>query len=56
MSCPMDSPSDREEQVAREKKPYVAPKLVRLGSVRDLTFGTSKGTKGDGAFTRTSDK
>jgi len=49
----MDSPQVREEKAAAPKKVYVAPKLVRLGSVRDLTFGTSKGTKGDGTFTRT---
>ena len=52
---PMESPSDQEQKVA-PKKPYVAPKLVRLGSVRDLTFGTSQGTKPDGGFSRVSDK
>lgn len=50
----MDSPQAPKK--AAPKKPYVAPKLVRLGSVRDLTFGTSKGTKGDGTFTRVADK
>jgi len=50
----MDSPPADEQKAT--KKPYVAPKLVRLGSVRDLTFGSSKGTKGDGTFTRVSDK
>ena len=52
----MDSPQDHNEKVVRPKKPYIAPKLRHLGSVRDLTFGTSKGTKGDGTFTRVSDK
>ena len=51
---PMESPPPVDEQKA--KKPYVAPKLVRLGSVRDLTFGTSQGTKPDGGFSRISDK
>jgi hypothetical protein len=51
----MDSPRPADEQKA-PKKPYVAPKLVRLGSVRDLTFGTSQGTKPDGGFSRVSDK
>lgn len=31
-----------------ERKPYVAPKLVRLGSVRDLTRNTAAGSQGDG--------
>jgi hypothetical protein len=38
------------------RKPYAPPKLVRLGSVRELTFGTSIQPKPDGTFTRASDK
>jgi hypothetical protein len=47
---------DDEPKVASQKKAYVAPKLARLGSVRDLTFGTSLGTKPDGTLTRKTDK
>jgi hypothetical protein len=35
-----------------QRKPYVAPKLRRLGSVRELTFG-SVGTMPDGAMPMT---
>ena len=43
----MQSPDDAKENA---KKTYVPPKLVRLGSVRDLTFGASTGTQSDGAL------
>ena len=36
-----DGPKAAEPKA--EKKPYVAPKLVHLGSVRELTGGTSGG-------------
>jgi len=47
----MDSPQVREEKAAAPKKAYVAPKLVHLGSVRDLTFGQS-GSKSDGTLSK----
>lgn len=30
-----------QERVTEQKKPYIAPKLVRLGSVRELTAGAA---------------
>ncbi len=38
------------------KKAYTPPKLVRLGSVRDLTFGTSIQPQPDGGFTKAGEK
>jgi hypothetical protein len=51
----MEARADDELKTPK-KKAYVAPKLVRLGSVRDLTFGTSVQPKPDGTLTRATDK
>jgi len=45
-------PRDDHFEPPTRKKGYVTPKLVRLGSVRDLTFGTSRGSSPDGTFTK----
>lgn len=44
----MDS-QDGRSVTNRAKKPYVSPKLLHLGSVRDLTFGPS-GPHPDGSL------
>lgn len=51
-----DSVMEPRDDKRDERKAYVAPKLLRLGSVRDLTFGTSIHPKTDGALTRAADK
>jgi hypothetical protein len=49
---------DSREQTASKgkKKGYTRPKLVHLGSIRELTFGTSIQPKPDGVFTKARDK
>jgi hypothetical protein len=49
----MTDKNDRESRVAitpssgRGRRPYVAPKLRYLGSVRSLTLGGTSGTRRD---------
>jgi hypothetical protein len=45
---PKSPPLPADVQDASRRK-YTAPRLKRLGSVRDLTLGSPKGIAGDGA-------
>jgi len=43
-----------EHSIAEPRRPYSAPRLRRLGSVRELTLGTSMGiTEGGGTLIMT---
>jgi hypothetical protein len=44
-----------EQPTAPAKRPYVAPRLRRLGSVRDLTLG-SQGANADIGFSKKGNK
>lgn len=50
-----DAEQNEQKKLAEPRKPYRAPKLRRLGSVRELTLGS--GTSGsDGGGTRTGNR
>jgi len=42
----MNNPRDAKTEAREEKRPYMKPKLERLGTIRDLTHGVGK----QGAF------
>ena len=43
-------PADAQNGVQGERRKYVAPRLKRLGSVRELTLGSPAGKASDGIF------